>query len=384
MANRRLSIAVIPAWYPTRKQPLAGIFVRDQARAAALHADVVIIAADDPVRSTRRLYWLDDRVEDGLRTLRIRYRASHIPQLTALGYLLGIAAALRRLRREGRPVDLLHAHVHRAAWASVLVAAPRRLPVVVTEHSSEFGYSGITPQALRRARFAFRRADIVCPVSDYLRRQIEDHGIHVPFRVVPNAVDTNAFALRDRAASAGPPRIVTVASHVRLKGLDHLLHAAAAIAAGRRDFALDLVGDGPCRAQHEALARELGIDELVKFHGLQPKPTVSELMRRGSLFVLPSLTENLPVSIIEAMACGLPVVATHVGGIPELVDEDTGVLVPPAQPAPLAAAIERVLDNLGDYSGVRIAERARTRYSLGAVGATWDEVYRDVLAARGR
>src|SRR3954469_12572380 len=171
MPDRRLSIAIVPAWYPTRDNPVYGTFVREHAWAAALHDDVAVVAENGPSRSVRGLYSLEDGVEDGLRTFRIRYRRSRVPQVAAAGYVLGIFAALRRLRREGGRVDVLHSHVHRAAWAATIVAALTRLPVVVTEHSSEFDWSGISGSALRRARIAFRRADLVCPVSDHLRRQ---------------------------------------------------------------------------------------------------------------------------------------------------------------------------------------------------------------------
>jgi glycosyltransferase involved in cell wall biosynthesis len=250
----------------------------------------------------------------------------------------------------------------------------------VTEHSSEFGYSGISDRALRRARIAFRRADLVAPVSEYLRGQIEAHGIHVPFTVVPNAVDTDQFSPAGERAT--PARIVVVAAQIPLKGIDHLLRAVGTVAERRRDFAVDIVGDGPSRPEYEALAGELGIADLVVFHGRREKDDVVATLRRGRFLVLPSLTENLPVSIIEAMACGLPVVASDVGGIRELVDEGTGVLVPPADPRALGTALDSMLDHHGDYDADAIARRARDRFSLPVIGDTWDRLYREVLAQR--
>src|SRR5262245_37603125 len=140
MQDHRLSIAVIPAWYPTTDQPLAGSFVREHARAAALQNDVAVLVDEGPGRPPRGVFAIDDSVANGLRTFRIRYRNSRrLPRLTAAAYLLGVLAVLQRLRREGRPVDVLHAHVHRAAWTATIVGALLRTPVVVTEHSSEFG-----------------------------------------------------------------------------------------------------------------------------------------------------------------------------------------------------------------------------------------------------
>jgi glycosyltransferase involved in cell wall biosynthesis len=380
MEHRRLSIAVIPAWYPTSSRPLDGIFVRDHARAAALGSDVAVLVDDGSSPSLRRLYALDDTTEGEIRTFRIRYPRSRVPQLTAAGYLLGVLAALRRLRYDGRPVDLLHAHVHRAAWAATIVGTVARLPVVVSEHSSEFGWSGIGKGALRRARIAFARADLVCPVSDYLRRQIEANGIRASFRVVPNAVDTELFspAPASKARGTGRARLIAVAAlHVK-KGLSDLLEALGRLAGQRRDFVLDLVGAGPCREEYVSLVRRLGIADMVVFHGLQPRPAVASLMQQADFLVLPSLTENLPVAVIEAMACGLPVVATRVGGVPELVDERTGLLVEAGSPRGLCRGVAHMLDHHGDYPREDIVDRARSRYSLAAVGRTWSDVYRGV------
>ena len=383
MSDKRLSIAVIPAWYPTAARPLAGVFVRDHARAAAVENDVAVIADDGPISSVSGLYALTDSVEDGLRTFRIRHRRTRLPQLTAVAYLLGILDSLRRLRRDGRPVDLLHPHVHRAAWAATILGAMKRLPVVVTEHSSEFGWSGISPRALRRARIAFARADLVCPVSEYLQSQIESHGVRARFRVVPNAVDTELFSpVPTVEAGERPARILVVASLHPKKGLPHLIEALGELAKRRRDFVVDIVGEGPGRLEYEGRVRELGIERLVIFRGVQPRAEVASWMRRADFLALPSLTENLPVSVIEAMACGLPVVATRVGGVPELVDERTGLLVEPGSSEALASGIAQMLDHRSEYTAEQIAGIARSRYSLEVVGRMWDEVYRDVLAAR--
>jgi glycosyltransferase involved in cell wall biosynthesis len=374
-----LSIAVIPASYPTQGRPLDGIFVRDHARAAARDSQVAVLVNEERPPPPRRLYAVDDGIEDGLRTFRIRHL--RIPQLGTAGYLLGILTALARLRREGRAADLLHAHVHRAAWTAMIVRSVTRLPVVVSEHSSEFASSGISPGALRRARISLPRADLVCPVSEYLRAQIEAHGIEANFRVVPNAVDTDLFsARRPPAAATHPARMIAVAALQPMKGVQHLLEALGRLAPQRSDFVLDVVGDGPCRAEYEELARRAGLAERVVFHGLQPKPIVASLMQSADFLVLPSLGETFSVVVAEAMACGLPVLATRVGGVPELVDERTGVLVEPGSAEALRAGIDHMLDHHGEYPRELIRERATSRYSLDAIGDTWTAVYRSVLS----
>jgi glycosyltransferase involved in cell wall biosynthesis len=372
------SVAVIPAWYPGPGRPLEGIFVREHARAAARGNDVAVLVDEPEPPPGRKPFSVSDQVEDGLRTFRIRH--SRLPQLGTAGYLLGIRSALATLRGEGRPVELLHAHVHRAAWTALIVGTPARLPVVVSEHSSEWGETGIAPGALRRARISLRRADLVCPVSEYLRGRIEAQGIHARFRVVPNPVDTELFAPRAPGPRSGPARIVAVAALQPAKGIAQLIEALAGL--GHKDFALALIGDGPARAEYEKLAREAGVAERVAFRGQLPKPAVAALMREADFLVLPSLGETFSVVVAEALVCGLPVVATRVGGVPELVDEDSGLLVEPGSAEALRAGIERMLDGHADYSAERIRARAAGRWSLEAVGDQWTDVYRRVIDTR--
>ena len=371
------SVAVIPAWYPGPGRPLEGIFVRDHARAAALHNDVAVLV-NEPDPPPGRLFSVDDEVEDGLRTFRIRH--SPLPQLGTAGYLLGIRSALARLRREGRKVELLHAHVHRAAWTAAIVGTVGRLPVVVSEHSSEWAGTGIGPGALRRARISLRRADLVCPVSEYLRQRIEAQGIEARFRVVPNPVDTELFAPRAPGPRSGPARMIAVAALLPEKGIGQLIEALAGLRG--RDFALALVGDGPARPEYERFTGEAGLADRVVFRGELPKPAVAGLMREADFLVLPSLGETFSVVVAEAMACGLPVVATRVGGVPELVGDDSGLLVEPGSAEALRAGIERMLDGHADYSAERIRASATSRYSLDAVGDQWTDVYRGVIGSR--
>ena len=184
------TVLVLPAWYPTAERPLAGIFVRDHARAAAAQGHRVVVVVDEgPSAGVRGLFSLTEDRDGELRVLRLAYR----PRTGTVAFLPGLLAVARRLAREGTPVEVLHAHVHWMAWIATIAGALLRRPVVITEHSTEWPRDTITRGALRRARIAFRRAALVCPVNEELQRAIERHGIHARFRIVPNAVDTSVF-----------------------------------------------------------------------------------------------------------------------------------------------------------------------------------------------
>jgi glycosyltransferase involved in cell wall biosynthesis len=135
-----------------------------------------------------------------------------------------------------------------------------------------------------------------------------------------------------------------VARLVPGKGIDVLLGALARINGGGVAVEADVVGDGPDRERLAGRIRELGLDGRVRLHGPAPQERVRELLADATVFCLPSFSEGVPVVLMEAMASGVPVVATRITGVPELVEEErSGVLVPPGRADLLADALERVL-----------------------------------------
>lgn len=167
-------------------------------------------------------------------------------------------------------------------------------------------------------------------------------GLSRDFPVLPGA-------RTEWTAGDEPLRLITVARLSPEKGLDDLLAAVAQAGAAGAPLGLELVGDGPDRERLEALAAELGIAAQVRFTGfVGTRPQLVERLDTADVFVLPSRSEGLPHSVVEAMARGLPVVATAIGGLPELLGEGSGIIVPPQDPAALAAVL-----------GALAADRAR-------------------------
>lgn len=318
------------------------------------------------------MYSLIEEHDGPLQVVRFSYR----PWAGRIAYVVAVLELARRLRRAGTPVDILHAHVHRMGWPAVVAGALLRRPVVISEHSSEWSERTLSPGALRRARIAFRRAALVCPVSRALQASIEAYGVGGEFRVVPNAADTEIFYPSEQTPDAAPARLVNVALHEEIKGLDVLLRALARLAKSRPDVGLELIGDGPRRGSLERLAAELGIAERVRFRGALAPSAVAEALRAADLFVLSSRSETLGSAVIEALCTGLPVVATAVGGVPEVVGEEDGMLVPPSDADRLATGVSAALDDYGRFDRAAIARRAHQRFSTQSIGRIWDDIYR--------
>ena len=366
--------------YPTAESPVAGVFVREHARAAAEHVDVAVVHLDRR-HGFRGLPRLERIADDELPAWRVRYAYRPVP-LSVAAHFAAAAAGYRGARFEP---DVLHAHFFLAGLPAVLLGKALRKPVVVTEQWSIFLPSDpmpLTAPLRLAAKVAFGHADFVLPPSEALRRAIEAHGIRARFRVVPNVVDTRVFHPNGAPRVRGPARLLTVGLLYEAKGHEFLLEALALLRR-RRDVRLDVVGDGPRRDDYERLAGELGIRDAVTFHRLQPKEEVARFMREADAFVLASRYDNNPSALIEALASGLPVVATDVGGIPELVDERAGVLARAEDSASLAARIGELLDDLDRYDRGAIAEAARARFGRERIGRELAEVYTEVTAARG-
>jgi glycosyltransferase involved in cell wall biosynthesis len=256
-----------------------------------------------------------------------------------------------------------------------------RKPIVYTEHWTIFIPEN--PGRLARvqrafAKLALRRAAYVLPVSEDLRAALAELEPTARFRVIPNVVDQRIFhppAAREPFAGRPYRLLTTGLLDTERKGVDILIEAIAELARERTDFHLDIIGEGRNRPGYEALTRLFGVDRLVTFHGFKPKSEVAEFMRAADLFVLASRFENQPCVLVEAMASGLPVVATAVGGVPETVDDGSGLLVEPSDPGAFAGALSEALDNLDRFDRTAIAARAVKQYGRERIGGELLEVY---------
>ena len=385
--SRPLRVLVMPEWYPWPDRPVRGTFCREQARAVALDHDVRVVTwrAEERMMRPFSVHRTD---EDGVPTYRIRFRRSRVPKLGFLAKMLGILTVVAHLRRSNAWIpDVVHADEFGAGLPATVVAAVSRAPVVIAEHSSSVALGHLTPRQRAGARRAFRYADVVCPDSKDLGRRLVELAGRTPVVPVPNTVNDELFSLR--SVSARPSshertevKLLTVGNLVKIKGHRHLIQALAQLRASGIPARLDVVGDGPLRGDLQMQARELGIDSHVEFHGVMSRERVAAIMGVVDIFVLPSLWENLPCALIEAMTCGCPSVATDVGGVSEVLDPRAGVIVAPGSSEALVGGIVEVLGQLADYQPQELRALAVSRYGYTAVSRQWSAVYRSVLSKR--
>jgi glycosyltransferase involved in cell wall biosynthesis len=359
-------VLIVTDWYPAGPGDPAGSFVRAQAQAVGARHEVTVLHLDG------RSGPLGVSVDGAVRTLRPSGGASPLP-LTAAN----LRAVFAAVRRHGIAPELVHAHGFSAGLAGLALARARRVPLVVSEHSSVFSQGTAGRVGSVVARLVFARADVVCPVSESQRAVLEEAGYRGRFRVVPNPVDVELFS---PAGEPPPPdRAVTVGSLRPVKGTGDLVEAVRLM---QRSLSLDIVGEGPLRADLEGRVGELGLGERVTFAGALPPFDLAARLRGATFAVIPSRWETFSVALSEALACGLPVVATSVGGLPERVHPGNGLLCPPADPPRLAAALDRMIETQASYDRAAIAAETREVLAPAAVAARWDEMYGEAVALR--
>jgi colanic acid/amylovoran biosynthesis glycosyltransferase len=241
-----------------------------------------------------------------------------------------------------------HVHAHYATYPLLAAWVCGRLvgvPYSFTAHAHDlFVDQSFLRRGMADARFAIA-------ISDFNRQALERYGHGTPVHVVHCGIDVSTYRFRPRALSAGLRRVrlLCVASLQEYKGHRVLLEALA-MGPELAGVEADLVGDGPLRRQLTQQAERLGLAGRVRFHGSLPEPDVTRLLEHTDLFVLPSVVardgqmEGIPVALMEALAAGVPVVASRLSGIPELIREgETGLLVPPDSPQDLRLAMARLL-----------------------------------------
>lgn len=278
-----------------------------------------------------------------------------------------------------RPGAILHAHDSHAHALADALSRMRRTPIVVTRR--------VTIPIKNPQRY--RRAEAVIAISEAVRALLLRAGIPAErIHVVPDAVDlAHVTAPRDWPAevprvAADVPLIVAVAALTREKGVDVLLEAAAHLRTTHPSARWIVLGEGPERAALEARSTALDVEFVVNLAGFVAAPEA--ILREATVAVQPSLSEGLGSSVLDALALGVPIVATTAGGLPEALAHGGGVLVPPGSPVELAAAVGRLLDDAVERQRLGAAGRvAAGHFSVERLVQRTLDVYRSVAQTQG-
>ncbi len=373
--------------YPSAREPTRGVFNLNRFRALAGHCEARVVAPLPWWTRLRRPFELVRVPREDSTGLPAAFPTYwSLPGLQALhgrAMYLSLRAYLRRLRREFAYDVLLAAWAYPEGVAAAHLAQELDLPLVTMVLGSDLNEFPRDPALRRQIQWGLGRSRRVVAVSRALRDQAVGLGVPAERMVVQhNGVDGSRFRLRDREeerSRLGLPKERRILGYVGNlkpeKGPDVLVEALGRLhASGFRDWELALVGSGPLEHSLRSRARELGIEERLRFVGRRPHQEVPCWLAACDLLCLPSRREGCPNVVLEALASGRPVVASRVGGVAELLDDRGGVLVPPGDPEALAAGLKRALCRTWEPSALRDTVEC----------LSWDQygqTLRDTLAA---
>lgn len=383
--SSRLRLLTLSTVYPNPDQPGKGRFVHERIRHMASGADITVLAPVpffDYQRRHKTKRGVPDTQDGRLPILRPRWiYPPLIGGINPLWLFLRLIWPMRQLRRSFR-YQVIDSHfAFPDGCAAALLAWLFRCPFTVTLRGSEVLHA---KYPLRRYGMgaALRRADRVIAVSERLRQFAIGLGVkpeHV--KTIPNGVDTTRFFVRDQTESRrqhGIPldrKMILSAGHlIELKGHHRIIQALSGIRNQGTDAELVIAGGGgDVKSFEQEIHRtvsDCGLQQHVRFMGEVPQQTLAELMAAADVFCLASSREGWPNVVNESLACGLPVVATDVGAIPEMIASgQNGIVVPPGDVPALESALEEALHR--DWDRAAIATWGQSR--------SWEQVAKDVL-----
>jgi len=315
------------------------------------------------------------------------YRPAWTGRIRMLRAVVRLFPYLWRLWQVTGRVQMLHVMAN-SGWSWHLFAAPaiwagrlRGIPVIVNYRGGEA--ESFLAGSARIVRFTMRRSDRLIVPSGFLEAIFARHGM--PSEVVPNVVDLARFPQRSLVPAAGQAPCLLIARNLEaIYDNATALRTLALLKKTHHRATLIIAGIGPQRQQLEALAAELGVAASVTFTGPLAHHGMAALYRKADVMLNCSLADNMPNSVLEAMASGVPVVSSAVGGVPYLIEhERTALLVPPQSPVAMAEAVARLLDDAALYGAIRQAAlRDVQRYTWAGVRPRLIEVYERAVAAR--
>lgn len=383
---RKPAILILPPWYPTSPDQYGGIFIKEQAEALARSRRVVVLyirlarPRDLMERPARLLPRLRIRTRSRLREVSLEI-ANPFPGLLPLRALflnfLYRALYLLLVLPEAR-IQAIHAHSIQDQGFAAERLTGGRIPFFLTEHSSRYlSRQAFAPLARYRTRRCALRASGLFAVSPALAAGMaEKLGIKKEtISIIPNIVNTVFFGFCPRRNTLEAPRLCAVCNLVPVKALDVLLKALSLLVPDFPGLRLRVAGSGVLRA---ALAAQIEADRLggvVRLEGPMSREEVRDLLRESDILVLPSLAETFGVVLIEALATGMPVVATRCGGPEGIVGPGDGLLVEAGDPRALADGIRELMRAYGTIDQAAVRRRCVQRFGADAITAALESYY---------
>lgn len=374
-----MNILFITRGYPTKKYKTNGIFEFDQAKALVEQGHKVVYAAVD-VRSIRRWrkWGIEKKHIAGIDVYAINIPLGRVPQsiLRKFGSI-GLKILYDRIIYDQGEPDIIHAHFTIPAYISSKLKNQTDIPLVITEHSSRVNKKNINQELFRVANEAYSNADSLIAVSPSLADRI-NKNFRKKSTYIPNIVDLNIFKYEDKIKN-NKFNFVSAGNLIDIKRMDLTIEAFYKAFGNNPKITLTIFGQGPQRKMLEVLIDKYKLNSQVKLMGLCSREKIAEHFKKSDCFVLASQSETFGVAYIEALAMGVPVIATKCGGPEVFINERNGLMIEVNDKRQLSKAMKYMYNNIDKYDREGIAIDIKENFSPETVAKKIIEVYKEAM-----
>jgi glycosyltransferase involved in cell wall biosynthesis len=381
------SVLFLPSWYPSRLDAFTGDFIQRHAMALSLFMPVhVVFIVKDKNKTLAKSIKIEEKTTGNL-TETIIYYASKNYRIGFIERLMSIHKYNSMYKRffskwisqNGKP-SAVHVHVpYKAGLIALWLKKKYNLNYYVTEHWAGYDKTNTDNFFARPASFRYitkkifhNSKNVVC-VSEDLAFKLSSITPGIKTKVIPNTVNENLFYF-EQNNHQNFIFVHHISAWKGQKNTNGLIRVFSEFNKKRQDW--ECIMYGPVQLDLIDLVKTLGLIKHIKFTGEISYEKVGEIVRSASAFITFSNYENQPCSILEALCCGIPVIATNVGGIPEIVNSQNGILIEPKNELQLLHAIEMIMEEYNKYNQQAIAEDSKTKFSFYTVGKQLSLLYR--------
>jgi glycosyltransferase involved in cell wall biosynthesis len=377
-------ILLISRGIPSKKDPLWGCFEFDQARALrSIGHKVVVLSVDERVRFYRRKIGLMHKVVDGIDCYNYCLLPKKISELFGFNFSSKVSFAhydflLKKIIKEHGTPDIIYSHYLTTSYVATLLKKKWNIPLVAIEHWSEINKDKLNSWVKKVGQLTYNNVDRLISVSLSLQDRIVQH-FGVNSLVIHNMVGADFFNQKNKFNFDGKIRFVTTGRLVYGKGFDLLPRAFAKLNLPKDKWEMNIIGGGEEYDNLQKQINELKLQDNIHLLGQKTKAEVVDILKISNAFILPSRAENFSVAVLEALACGLPVISSICGGIRECIFDFNGLLFPVDDVDALADAIKYMFDNYQSYDRQKIAEDCKNRFSPEVIAHQLTDVFELVL-----
>lgn len=380
-----MKIYFIARGWPSKREPQWGCFERDQALALkALGHEIVVLSVDSRFRTYYRKYGITKIEENGILIFNLYLgfiwgRPLTTISMKAYSYArnkFGLFLFKYVVRRLGMP-DILYGHYLGGCSMALFLKKKYGIPAVGIEHWSKMGFDSIEHEYRSLAESTYPYLDKQIVVSSALKRNILKN-VGVETMVVNNMIG-DEFCYKPHINSDGIVRFISVGSLLPVKGFDNLINAFSKLNMSPGTWMLNIIGGGKEHDNLQDLIDRMGLSNNIHLLGRKSREGVIDMLHQSDVYVMSSRSETFGVAAIEALACGLPVIATECGGAADFMNKDNGVTCPVNNVEELSGCISHMISRYQEYDRAKIAADCQKRFSSKTIGKQLEGIFDEIL-----